>query len=217
VRGERDGGNQGEDTTGRGDDDGRDGSGAGASNGHRCDAEDQEVDAHGPEERGRFDLGHHRYVTGPVQVIMPRMNEDHREVAETPCLVVEPPDPPVERWRPVAGYEGLYEVSDAGRVRGLTRTIRGRIKGTWRRWQGRILTPERCRSGTLAVQLCRDGTIRKRAVHDLVLEAFATPVPMPRRRGRHHNDDRADNRLPNLEWGPRLHLPRGLPGEKRVS
>jgi hypothetical protein len=59
VRGERDGGNQGEDTTGRGDD-GRDGSGASAGDGHRCGAEDQEVDTHGPEERGGFDLGHHR-------------------------------------------------------------------------------------------------------------------------------------------------------------
>lgn len=132
------------------------------------------------------------------------MDEDHREVAGATCLVVEPPDPPVERWRPVAGYEGLYEVSDAGRVRSLTRTIRGRIEGTRRRWPGRVMTPEQTRYGTLAVQLCRDGVIHKRMVCELVLEAFALPVPAPRRRGRHRNGNRSDNRLANLEWGNRL-------------
>jgi len=143
------------------------------------------------------------------------MNGDLREAAGTTCLAAEPPDPPVERWRPIPDYEGLYEVSDAGRVRSVPRTIPGRIKGTRRQWPGRLMTPDRSKYGDLSVQLCREGTIRKRMVRDLVLEAFAPPVPVPRRHGRQRNGDRANNRLSNLEWGDRLYLPRRR--RKRVS
>ena len=36
---------------------------------------------------------------------------------------------PTERWLPVTGYEGLYEVSDLGRVRSLPRQTRSGVRG----------------------------------------------------------------------------------------
>lgn len=45
-----------------------------------------------------------------------------------------------ETWRPVLGFEGLYEVSDWGRVRSLDRAARG-DQGSVRRIRGRDLRP----------------------------------------------------------------------------
>ena len=43
-----------------------------------------------------------------------------------------------ESWKPVVGYEGLYEVSDLGRVRSLDRVVKGKRNSKWER-KGRIL------------------------------------------------------------------------------
>lgn len=45
-----------------------------------------------------------------------------------------------ERWEPVVGYEGLYEVSDLGRVRSLDRVIMG-ADGVPKPHHGRVLSP----------------------------------------------------------------------------
>lgn len=99
----------------------------------------------------------------------------------------------LERWRPVVGYEGGYEVSDLGRVRSLDRvTDRGR------NWRGRIMTPTAMPSGYLTVTLWRDGVQRSALVHRLVLTAFVGPSDSE---VRHLHGDPSDNRLSELAWG----------------
>jgi hypothetical protein len=96
----------------------------------------------------------------------------------------------VEVWKPVVGYEGLYEVSDQGRVRSL-RTARK--AGCIRK------TPVNAQ-GYLAVDLKHNGKRKTFRVHTLVLTAFVGQ----RQAGhecRHLNGDRADARLANLAWG----------------
>lgn len=103
-----------------------------------------------------------------------------------------------ERWLPVVGYEGLYEVSDLGRVRSLDRNVTTR-NGV-RRYKGKILamTPV---NGYPSVALSLVGKQDTRPVHQLVLEAFAGPRPAGQE-GRHLNDVPADCRWPeNLAWG----------------
>lgn len=88
-----------------------------------------------------------------------------------------------EEWRAVPGFEGIYEVSDHGRVRN----------------RERLLRPSRQQRGHMLVAL---GTTAQRYVHRLVLEAFVGPA-----KGmecRHLNGNPADNRLVNLTWGTRL-------------
>lgn len=102
-----------------------------------------------------------------------------------------------EEWRPIPGYEGIYEVSNLGRVRALARLdARGRSRSE------RIRALVRQPSGHLTVALRRNGARTTAQVHRLVLEAFVGPCP----RGMeacHGNDVPDDNRLANLRWDTR--------------
>jgi len=101
-----------------------------------------------------------------------------------------------ERWLPVVGYEGLYEVSDRGRVRSLPRyNPRGGPQGG-QILQGRPLSG----SGYLRVYLCKGGSRRDWRIHRLVLLAFVGPCA----EGhvvRHLDGDPARNWLTNLAYG----------------
>lgn len=105
-----------------------------------------------------------------------------------------------ERWRPVVGYEGLYEVSSKGRVRSLDRVIEclnrwGKVAS--RRVCGCVIRP---RIGAYAmVTLSRADKPETLYVHALVLEAFVGPRP-PGHEGAHENGNPYDNRLRNLSW-----------------
>ena len=101
------------------------------------------------------------------------------------------PDEP-ERWLPVVGYEGLYEVSDLGRVRSFHRHGRGK--------RGGLRHLPSTRHGYLNVGLSRDGKGTTRLVHHLVLEAFVGPCP-PGMEACHGPGGTGDASLANLCWG----------------
>jgi hypothetical protein len=101
-------------------------------------------------------------------------------------------DDPTERWLPVIGYEGLYEVSDLGRVRGARNTSRA----DWRRIRKFQLDS----SGYPFVTLHRDGKVTSLRVHRLVMRAFVGPCP-PGQQVRHGPEGRQDNRLASLSYG----------------
>ena len=99
-------------------------------------------------------------------------------------------------WRPVVGFEGSYEVSDTGLVRGVDR-----IDAAGRRWRGRVFSTLGCdKDGYIQQTLCR-GTIRRSAkTHILVLEAFVGPRPEGAV-ARHLDGDHKNNSAGNLVWG----------------
>ena len=102
-----------------------------------------------------------------------------------------------EEWRPVVGYEGLYEASSKGRVRSLDRAdCRGRII------RGRILKHRPLPNGRPRVSLSRNGVTKDAYPYRLVLEAFVGPCP-PGMEALHWDDDHDNNRLENLRWGTR--------------
>lgn len=104
-----------------------------------------------------------------------------------------------ERWVPVVGYEGLYEVSDAGRVRSLDRVVRRAVGGAEYVQPGRVLRPGTHRQGYMLVCLRGKQGKRTHKVHRLVLIAFGGD--RPGLKVRHRNDIPGDNRLENLTWG----------------
>lgn len=113
-----------------------------------------------------------------------------------------------EIWKPVAGYEGVYEVSSAGKVRSLDRMVlrRGKLGGIYEYWQaGRILSPQQVNSGYLVVHLHAGGRRRIGLVHRLVATAFHGHPTDKRPEVNHKNFDRLDNRAINLEWCSRQH------------
>lgn len=106
----------------------------------------------------------------------------------------------VERWLPVVGYEGWYEVSDQGRIRSLDRLVTDR-NGRTRSYAGALLKTSTSNSvGHRNVALCRNGAQLTRLVHSIVLEAFIGPRPMDKW-GLHNNGNGSDNRLVNLRYG----------------
>lgn len=95
-----------------------------------------------------------------------------------------------ERWLPIIGYEGLYNISDYGQTLSLPRM------GT----PGGILKPKaHPRTGHLFVCLSRNGIEIDRKIHHLVLEAFVGPRP-DGMIGCHINDIPDDNWWGNLKW-----------------
>lgn len=104
-----------------------------------------------------------------------------------------------EEWRPVVGYEGLYEVSSLGRVRSLDRVIM-RSNGYPQPLKGVVLTPNLGKRGSYTVMLPTASGQRQVKVHRMVAEAFI-PNPSGFPVVRHLNDDPTDNRVENLAWG----------------
>jgi hypothetical protein len=102
-----------------------------------------------------------------------------------------------ERWLPVPGYEGLYEVSDGGAIRSLDR-----LDALGRKRTAKVLRPRKTTRDHLSVALYANAVRRDFQVHILVLEAFIGPRPTGME-GCHWNDDPADNRLANLRWDTR--------------
>lgn len=117
---------------------------------------------------------------------------------------------PTETWKDVPGYEGLYSVSDLGRVRAEARTVvftdvRSSSPIVRNRKQ-MILSAPINSGGYPTVGLYRDGDCENFSVHVLVLTAFRGPRPAPdgetrRYEALHFNDIKTDNRLCNLRWG----------------
>jgi len=98
-----------------------------------------------------------------------------------------------EIWGDVIGYEGLYQVSDRGRVK--------RVAGGQGAQAGRVLKPQlNTVTGYLHVGLSQDGKVSRKYVHRLVLEAHVGSAPSPKHEGNHKSGDRANNRVENLEW-----------------
>lgn len=95
-----------------------------------------------------------------------------------------------EQWRPVKGYEGLYEVSNFGRVKSL---------GNNKSRKEKILKPEKHRNGYFRVDLYKDGKVKHFYVHRLVAEAFI-PNPYGFEQINHKNEDKTNNAVSNIEW-----------------
>lgn len=95
-----------------------------------------------------------------------------------------------EIWKPVVGFQGLYEVSNHGRVKRINIGRDSREK---------LLKATPNKLGYMLVGLHREGKSNTRRVHRLVLEAFIGPCPEGEE-GCHGDGDPSNNCLSNLRW-----------------
>lgn len=102
-----------------------------------------------------------------------------------------------EQWLDIPGYEGIYQASNRGRVRGVDRVL-----PDGRKWRGRVLKTSPDGGGYLQVGLSLSGTVSRKHVHSLIALTFmgARPVGME---VRHLNGTNTDNRAVNLSYGSR--------------
>lgn len=120
-----------------------------------------------------------------------------------------------EIWKPVVGFEGLYEVSDHGRVRSFTRTI-VRSDGKIQTFKGVILSGTMHNRGYRDVVLTKDGISTRYLIHRLVASAFI-PNPDNKPELDHINTIRTDNRVENLRWVTRKENCANNITRKRIS
>lgn len=92
-----------------------------------------------------------------------------------------------EIWCPINGYEGIYEVSDQGRVKSL------------KFGKERILKTDKVVGGYLQVTLCKNGELKKYRVHRLVAKTFI-PNPDNLPQVNHKDENKTNNSVHNLEW-----------------
>lgn len=110
----------------------------------------------------------------------------------------------MEIWKDVAGYEGLYKVSDFGRVKSCFRAVKG-YPGTIRVHEERILSQtkgvitKRYPNPQYSVELWKFGKRQRIAVGRVVAMAFI-PNPGNYPQVNHIDGDRSNNCTGNLEW-----------------
>lgn len=102
-----------------------------------------------------------------------------------------------ETWRAIFDYDGLYEISNFGRVRSLDRVVLHK-NGKRQPVAGRILVPVQL-GGYHIVTLCKQGQFTAKSVHRLVAEAFI-PNLDNKPHVNHIDGDKQNNHVSNLEW-----------------
>jgi hypothetical protein len=103
-----------------------------------------------------------------------------------------------ERWLPVEGYEGSYEVSSLGRIRALPRTSQ-----TGMTLDAREVILSAHSAGYLKCGLRREGKTRTHFAHRIAARAFLGPAPEGREDVNHKDGNKRNNHISNLEWASR--------------
>ena len=99
-----------------------------------------------------------------------------------------------EIWKDVVGYEGLYQVSNFGRVKSLDRYDK-----IGRKYKGKIIKQVLMKNGYLGLNLCVGGSCKTFYAHRIVASAFLdNPQNLPQIN--HKDENKQNNFVDNLEW-----------------
>ena len=102
-----------------------------------------------------------------------------------------------EEWKNIPGYDGLYQVSNFGRIKSLSRKVKRDNHSLL--VKGRVLKQYVTNTGRLEVHLSRNGVWKHCLVHRIVAITFLkNDNSLPQIN--HINGNPRDNRLENLEW-----------------
>ena len=108
-----------------------------------------------------------------------------------------------EEWRDIKDTDGLYQVSNFGRVKALSKYMK-HPTGSYSLLPERILKGTIKNGGYIVVNIKKNGLQKDYLIHRLVAEAF---IPNPNNYPviNHKNEKKSDNYFENLEWCTVLH------------
>lgn len=112
-----------------------------------------------------------------------------------------------EIWKPIPGYEKLYEASSRGRIRSIDRTIVDQRSGQRRvrQFKGKVLSPNVNKdSSRHSVMLSKEGKTQRLTVARLICLAFHGLPPEGKNLVLHYDDVHTNNVPENLRWGNHL-------------
>lgn len=105
-----------------------------------------------------------------------------------------------ETWKDIPNYEGIYQISNYGRVKALAKDIVW-CKGNIKHQDEMIMKPMVNHNGYLRIALCnKDHKYKKFPIHQLVATAFIGKKPSPKHVVNHKDFNRKNNFVSNLEW-----------------
>ena len=94
----------------------------------------------------------------------------------------------MEEWKDIKGYEGMYQISNEGRVRSFRKSSSG------------ILMKTRLVKGYVKVTFKVDGVPHDYYIHRLVMENFCPIENMNEMEVNHKDENKENNNITNLEW-----------------
>ena len=106
-----------------------------------------------------------------------------------------------EEWRDIKGYEGMYQVSNTGKVLSCKRfqSVIDSGMNYKREIGGKVIKLQKDKFGYMYVSLHKDGIRKMFKVHRLVAEAFI-PNPFGKEYVNHIDEDKSNNLYTNLSW-----------------
>lgn len=107
----------------------------------------------------------------------------------------------VEIWKDIEGFSGLYQISNLGNVKSLSKKVNSRF-GLHRNVRERVMKATDRGNGYLCVCLCKDGSKELHSVHILVATHFINN-PDNKPEVNHIGGNTKDNRWFKLEWATR--------------
>lgn len=102
-----------------------------------------------------------------------------------------------ENWKDITGFDGMYQVSNLGRIRSLPRIVER--SGNIMKLKGKVLKQHINTNDYPTVNLCKNGIAKVKAVHIIVAKAF---IPNPNNLPQVNHKDGSRNNCcsNNLEW-----------------
>lgn len=97
------------------------------------------------------------------------------------------------KWKDIDGYEGIYKISDKGRIWSVPRLNRGRLFG------GYILKDNIDKRNRMTASLSKDGKVKTVVLARLVAVAFIRK-PLTGEEINHKDENPLNNSVDNLEW-----------------
>lgn len=97
-----------------------------------------------------------------------------------------------EIWKPITDYQGIYEVSNLGIIRGLDR-----ILPDGKKWKGRLIKTRISKDGYIRVKLCKNSIVKTIYLHRIVMDSFKGYSNLD---VNHKDGCKTNNTLSNLEY-----------------